>query len=306
MSLMSMTAFGTGESSGERFLYNCEIKTLNSRFMDINVRIPRSMGALESLIITEVKKSLIRGKVDISFEITSLEPAASLPKLNEAAISYYASLSKKINEIAAYSPKELSVYELLRLEGSLESLGRGSKLDAVTIHKEGVLASLSEALKKVKLARAAEGAALLPVFQDLLGVIKQERLVITKQTEQIREHMFSQQKKKLEQFLQRLGDLSLAANQKISEDRVQTELVIMADKSDIAEELARLEGHENEFLKILGQGKEVGRKLDFLCQELHREINTISSKVSQLEVSRHTLNVKQAVERLRQQIQNIE
>ncbi len=306
MSLMSMTAFGAGDNSSEHFLYRCEVKTLNSRFIDINIRLPRSMGALESLIIAEVKKSLARGKVDISFDITPIEEAARLPKLNESTVAYYTAISQKIQEISNSSSRELSVYEMLQLEGTLESKGRDKSEDLVSLHRDGILGALKGALVKVQKSRTTEGTALLPSLEELVAVIRQERQEITKESAQIRDHLFSNYKKKLEQFLQRLGELGQQASQKVSEDRLQTELLIMADKSDIAEELTRLESHETEFLKTLNFGKEVGRKLDFLCQELHREINTISSKVSQLEISRHTLNMKQAIERLRQQVQNIE
>ena len=93
---------------------------------------------------------------------------------------------------------------------------------------------------------------------------------------------------------------------KLPEDRLATEIAILADKVDIEEELTRLKAHECEFLKILAQGKEIGRKLDFLCQEMHIEINTISSKMTHLDVSRLSLDLKQQVERIRQQIQNVE
>ena len=96
VTLMSMTAFGAGESNTENFSYRCEIKTLNSRFIDINIRMPRSLSALESTIIAEVKKRLKRGKVDISFDLTPIDGAAKLPKLNEAAVAHYAAIEKKV------------------------------------------------------------------------------------------------------------------------------------------------------------------------------------------------------------------
>ena len=301
-----MTAFGSGESDGKQFQYRCEVKTLNSRFIDTNVRMPRSLSALESTIVGEVKNSLKRGKVDISFDLTPISGASKLPTLNEDAIKHYESVGSRVQEISAGYPKELSVYEILRLDGVLETHQRKSAEELLKLHKTGILDALRQALSKVVECREGEGTALKPALTDLVKDITVSREAVTEYTESIRAHVFENYKSKIEALIERLGDVGDKVSEGLNNDRLLTEVAILADKSDIEEELTRLAAHEVEFLKTLDEGNEIGRKLDFLCQEMHREVNTISSKISQLEVSKHSLGMKQAVERLRQQIQNIE
>ncbi|SMF33982.1 YicC/YloC family endoribonuclease [Pseudobacteriovorax antillogorgiicola] len=306
MPLKSMTAFGSGEHDTPEFQYRCEVKTLNSRFIDINVRLPRSLSALESIIISEVKNSLKRGKVDISFDLTPVNSAARLPKLNEDAVHHYESLGSRVQEIAQGYPKELSVYEILRLDGALESYARENADDLIALHKPAMLESLRAALAKVIAARESEGAALKPSLTELVKQVTSNREAVAQHTDTIREHLFDNYKKKVEGFLEKLGDVGTRVQDAMPEDRLLAEVAVMADKADIAEEITRLSAHEVEFAKTLDSHDDVGRKLDFLCQEMHREVNTISNKVSQLEIAKHTLGMKQAIERLRQQIQNIE
>ena len=139
-----------------------------------------------------------------------------------------------------------------------------------------------------------------------MGNIADERVEVTKKTEEINAAITTNYREKIQKILEKMGDVGDQVSKHLPEDRLAMEIAILADKADIAEELTRLESHEQEFLKTLKEGKEIGRKLDFLCQELHREVNTIASKVSNLNVSGHTLSMKQYVERLRQQVQNIE
>lgn len=306
MPIKSMTAFGSGECDSELFQYRCEVKTLNSRFIDTNVRLPRSLSALESTIVSEVKNSLKRGKVDISFDLSPLNRAARLPSLNEDAIRHYEAVGSRVQEMAQGYPRELSVYEFLRLDGVLEAHQRKSADDLLVMHKDGMLDALRKALTKVIEAREGEGQALKPALESLVKDVTLSRTEVSKHITEIRAHIFENYKKKLDTLLENLGETGAKIAESLNQDRITTEVAILADKSDIEEELIRLEAHELEFLKTLEEGKEIGRKLDFLCQEMHREVNTISSKVSQMEISKHTLGMKQAIERLRQQIQNIE
>lgn len=303
MPLKSMTAFGSGIHDTEYFQYRCEVKSLNARFIDINVRCPRSLNPLESLIISEVKNTLKRGKVDISFDLTPLNPTAKLPQLNEAAISHFSALGDRVQELSQGYPGELSVYELLKMDGVLQSPTQDARDEGMTLHKNEVLSTLRAALDQLITHREGEGAALKQALIGFVNDIKINREAVTKHSNRIRDHLFDTYKKKLETFLQRLGEQAPKA---LPEDRILGEIAIMADKCDIEEELVRLAAHEGEFLSTLDGDLDVGRKLDFLCQEMHREVNTISNKVMQMDIAKHTLNMKQAVERLRQQVQNIE
>jgi uncharacterized protein (TIGR00255 family) len=136
--------------------------------------------------------------------------------------------------------------------------------------------------------------------------MQNDREAIVAKREQIQKHLFDNYKKRLERLLGSLEETGQKISSMLPEERVLAEVALLVDRSDIEEELTRLSAHEVEFKRLLKGGEEVGRRMDFLCQEMHREVNTISNKLTQLEVAQHSLSLKQAVERLRQQVANIE
>lgn len=311
MALRSMTAFGVGESTQGSIRYRCEIKTLNSRFADINVRIPRYLNAIETEIIARAKAALIRGKVDISFDIVTPNAVERLPRFNQAAMDYYLGICMQTQQMLQSKSGEKShalpdITQLLRLEGVLEPLQYDSPEATMQKHRDGLLQSLDNALNQVNATRAGEGQSLKKALQEIIQSLGQDRQALMKKAGEFQTGLFAQYKKRLEQLLERLGETGQKVKELVPDERLLSELVILTDKSDIAEELTRLEIHEREFLKLIDQGHDVGRKLDFLCQEMHREVNTMSNKLTAVEASQHTLSMKQAIERIRQQVQNIE
>ena len=306
MSIHSMTAFGAAESSTPEFTYRCEIKTLNSRFIDVNVRLPRLLNALEHDLTKTIKAKLHRGKVDLSLELISTSSTHKLPQLNLEAIAHYQKLADQIATATSESRTSLSVYELLRLDGVLESQSKESVDDIVKKHRQNVLSCLELALTKVVEGRAKEGASLDKALRELISSISKHRQNVQVQGDSLQQEIYTIYRNRLEALLKNFADNGLSVSNSLPEDRILGEIAILTDKSDIAEELTRLETHEGEFLATLDSGTQVGRKLDFLCQEMHREVNTMSNKLTHTSVAKETLAMKQAIERIRQQVQNIE
>ena len=299
-----MTGFGAGKLETESFSYNCEVKSLNSRFFDINVRLPRSLGSLEHKIIAIMKKHVVRGKIEINFDIAPLKQSENLPKLNEEALQHYLSVSETVKERLPYDSHGLSIYQLMRMDGVLES--KKINKDSSELHGDAILNCVDLAAKKLVESRSVEGEKLKTALEEIIGKVARHRSEIEGKRSHIQKQLISRLEERVSGIINNLEQSANISINKLPEDRLATEIAILSDKVDIEEELTRLKAHESEFLKILTSGDEIGRKLDFLCQEMHREINTISNKMTHLDVSRLSLELKQQVERIRQQIQNVE
>ncbi len=312
LALRSMTAFGVGEATGSLSNVRCEIKTLNSRFIDLNVRMPRFLQSLENEVMATVKNRLVRGKVDISFDVQIKTVSSSLPRLNEDVLNHYLNLIHQSQILIqkspyAYDVKTLSLADLFRMEGVLEGAGFSGKSDeAVRMHQEPLMQSLHAAIDSVIRGREQEGQALKSALTDLVEDLGKERLEIQNKRAEVQLQLFANYRKRLEKLIEKLKESGQHLPDSVPEDRMVTEITLLSDKTDIEEELTRLVNHEQEFVKTMANGDDVGRKLDFLCQEMHREVNTMSNKLVTLDISRHTLTMKQTIERIRQQVQNIE
>lgn len=306
MTLKSMTAFGSGEFATSNTLYRCEVRTLNSRFCDVSIKLPRSLIVLEPQLLNVIKARLQRGKVDVFFELQSLDRRAGFPTLNTDALEHYKNLLQQLSATQLAPNASLSAYEIMRLEGVLESRMSLSAEDAKTQHEAGILKALEQSLASVVKQRGGEGKVLEGALTKLLESIRSDRQAIMQKRDSIQTALYENYRKRLERLLGALEETGQKISSMLPEDRLLSELAILTDRSDIEEELTRLEAHENEFARIMQKEDDAGRKLDFLCQEMHREVNTISNKLVQLDVSQHSLSLKQTVERLRQQVQNIE
>jgi uncharacterized protein (TIGR00255 family) len=304
MTVKSMTGFGAGKIESESFSYSCEVKSLNSRFFDINVRLPRSLGSLEHKIIAIMKKHAARGKIEINFDIAPLKQSENLPKLNEEALEHYLSLCESVKDKLPYDSHGLSVYQLMRMDGVLESNKTPS--NSGDIHEKSILECVELAATKLVESRSSEGEKLKVALEQIVTSITEQRTAIEAKRSGIQKQLIARLEERVNGIISNLDKNANVSINKLPEDRLATEIAILSDKVDIEEELTRLKAHESEFVKILATGSEIGRKLDFLCQEMHREINTISNKMTHLDVSRLSLELKQQVERIRQQIQNVE
>jgi uncharacterized protein (TIGR00255 family) len=310
MPLNSMTAYGLGENSTSAFRYSCEIRTLNSRYLEVNARLPRALIALEPEVINMVKGELKRGRVDLFVEMKSLAGGHVLPQLNVAALTHYRGMAdeiqRRMGDWSGFRAQGLSVSDLMRLEGVLEGAhDETSVADQLARHRETVFGVVRAALADVKKARAREGLALRDALRALLDELIQDHKVIEAQAPEILAAVHTNYVKRVRALFETIGG-DAAKPSGLTEERLAIEVGILTDKADVAEELTRLGAHEVEFQRLLSQDDAVGRELDFMCQELHREVNTLGNKLLNPAISPRTVHMKQTVERLRQQVQNIE
>lgn len=306
-----MTAYGAADLTVGQTTYRCEIKTLNSRFIEISVRLPRFLMGLEVDIQNFIKEKVKRGKVDIFFDIAAGDANEKLPQLNIEAARHYlriqeALLADKDFGGLATNNRTLGIMDLLKFDGVLTNDGGSDRSQAAERHKEPLFTVLREAVKALIKTRETEGSALKQAMTELVDSMTQDRTTIGSRVDVLRADTYQTYKKRLENLLIKMQEAGLDVAKSVPEERLLAEMTILLDKADIAEEITRLATHEKEFLAAMEQGDDVGRRLDFLCQEMHREVNTMSSKQQNLEISPFTLNLKQCVERLRQQVQNIE
>ncbi|MBQ8719974.1 MAG: YicC family protein [Clostridia bacterium] len=294
--IKSMTAFGRAKLEGEARDITVEIKSVNSRFFDCNVKMPRAYLFLEERIKSYVqKKGIARAKVDVFLTIDNHTSDVSSLELDEQYAASYVAALKKLserfslpNDITTMSvARNFDVFKCERAEADMEE--EWSAISAV----------LDEALASHTAMREAEGAR---IFADITAKLENVR-AISDEVEKISESDTVGYRDRLEARLRAI----LADNVvTVDESRLLTECALWADKIAIDEELVRLRSHFNAFYDIANLKEPSGRKLDFLLQELNRETNTIGSKANNAKIARLVVDMKGELEKIREQIQNIE
>ncbi len=299
MSILSMTGFGQSSFELGSVNYQVSVKTVNNRFLDLKLRLPQSLNNAELEVRARISKALERGRVDMSLQ------SAPIHQTDSQVLHYdsQAALAAK-NELCALAEK-------LGLTPSDDTLFREilrspsvtlSDTEAQDALEPKFFEALDIALKNLLEMRAKEGEALRLVLCEMLDRMENLRL-------QLIERASVQVANWRERLLTRLRDYLEQMGQRLDESRLVQEVALVADKTDVAEELARLKSHISQgkqLLKAEGPAQRVGRKLDFLCQEMLREVTTTASKVQDLEATEITLTFKSELERFREQIQNVE
>lgn len=291
--LNSMTGFGRYEVSGEGKKVTVEMKSVNHRYLELNIKMPKKFNFLEAQIRNIIKRHLERGKVDVfvSYENT-IEGSLSL-KYNDALAREYVDIYKNISN-------EFGVE--LKLDSNI--IARSP--DVITMEEqeedEDILSNLLEAAvegacKKMVETRSVEGEHLK---QDILGKLDDILSVV--------EFIKDRSPIILEEYREKItGKVNeLLESSQIDEARIAQEVTMFADKICVDEEIVRLEGHVKAMKDALVAGGAVGRRLDFIAQEMNREANTTLSKTTDLEISNRAINLKTDIEKVREQIQNIE
>ena len=292
--MKSMTGFGRGAASGDEFTVAVEIKTVNNRYLDIHLRLSQELSPLEMIIRKRVGARLSRGRVDlnINFERTG----ATTYEVNRPLIAGYVSAMRDIQQQFNLSG-EIDVSSVARLPGALAPARDG--LDAVNTN--GLERALDEALDSLERMRESEGAALTEEMRVRVAKIEAEVPVIEAAAAGLADAY-------RERLQKRVGELIARGGQAVELDagRLAQEVAYLADRSDISEELARLRSHLEQFRATLDAEGEVGKRLDFLLQELNREANTVLSKSTEISIKDAGLAIKAEVEKLREQVQNVE
>lgn len=287
----SMTGFGKAEYKNGYEL-TVEIKTVNNRFLDILPKYPKSFIVFDDAIRKTVQSKLMRGRVELFFTFNDARDVEKELGTDVAlAKAYYNSASLIAQSLNIEN--DLSVSKIVRMPEVVSQIASEADEDAI---REIVLATLSQALDNLNIMRQAEGEKLKNDLTERINEV--ERLVgILEQNAPLVAENF---RKKIEERVRNI----LEATQ-IDEARLLQEVAIFADKSNIDEELTRLKSHISQFRNII-QDKTPGRKLDFLIQEFNREANTVCSKANDVDVTNTALLIKCEIEKIREQIQNIE
>ena len=292
--ITSMTGFGRGESSSSGYQVTVEIKTLNSRYLDISVRMPLSIQDKEIKLKECVQKNLSRGKVNLNINVDRTKSAGPDIKLNEELVKSYSSILRNLRS-AGNIDEPVTVSDLLQFNDIFETRKEDEK--EVRIIWECTENALETALENLNTMRRNEGRELKDDLSNLVtGISSQldEVIVLSdKRAPEIRE--------KLKTRIQKM-----ITEEQIDPDRMEMEIAILVDKMDINEEVIRLQSHLKFFLEALEAKEPVGRRLNFLCQEINRELNTIGSKANDSTVAHHIVLGKEKLEQVREQVQNIE
>jgi uncharacterized protein (TIGR00255 family) len=288
-----MTGFGRGEASGEGRNWIAEVRTVNHRFLDQRVVLPRLFAALEEPVKKMVATALDRGRVDVTFSLQGISTVEPQLVVNDSvARQYHRCLQQLISDYGLDSPLRLSDMLTLRDVISLEE--QPPDMDA---EWQLISTALTAALKDCDVMREKEGQALQ---EDLLNRLARFERIVAQIEIRIPE---VQQQRQVDLRL-RVGKLLEGLD--LDPIRLAQETAIMADKSDVTEEITRLASHINQFRAFLASDEPVGRRLDFLLQEFLREVNTLSSKIANANIAHLGVEMKNEIEKLREQVQNIE
>ena len=290
----SMTAFGRAQQEERGYRVTVEVRALNSRNLDVVLRFPKNYLELEDQTRRHITQRFQRGRIEV---YVLMEPVAVDQKASRINVALARHYWEQLQQLARELPgsSQPSMEHLLRFSDIFESTGNGSDTAAL----EPLLNSaVTAALDALDLMRIREGQTLV---EDLLPRVTWMNDAVSK-VEVRRVDAVAAYQQRLRERLQELLD-----NVQLDEDRLMQELAIFADRSDITEEIVRARSHLEQMQHLL-QGSEsaAGRKLDFLTQELHREITTIGSKANDLEISQAVVDMKSEIAKLREQVQNIE
>ena len=291
--IKSMTGYGRAKLQIDGKDVTFEIKSVNNRYLDTSIRLFRAYSPLEDRIKQLVSDNLSRGKVDVSLTIDMLEGDNVELSLNREYLESYLALMSGVKE--RYDIKGDITLSMISSKPEVFN-ARRADADMDEIWK-CVLPAAEEALAQFTKMRETEGAKLKKDLLEHLGVLKDIAAQIKEQAPKVVTAYNEKMRARIQELL---GDVQA------DESRLLTECAVFADKADINEELVRLGSHFDQFVQILEQNVPVGRKLDFLVQELNREINTIGSKANDLTITRLVIEGKSEIEKIREQIQNIE
>ena len=285
----SMTGFARTSGQESWGDISCEIRSVNHRYLEPSIRLPETLRSLEPIVRDQLRKQLQRGKVDVSFQVSLNNDSPDALSINKDVLKTLLSAAEQVKQLHN-DTAPIDAVRLLQFPGVISQ----ATIDADLIQ---ALAKnlLEQSLKSLIKHRAREGQEL----QNLIDVRLDEIAVLVVQVRERMPAILAAQKDRLKQ---RLDELKT----ELDENRVEQEITILANKADVAEELDRLDTHLMEVRHILGQKGAIGRRLDFMMQELNREANTLSSKSLTSDTTQIAVSLKVLIEQMREQIQNIE
>ncbi len=292
----SMTGYGEAEGQFSGITYAVEIKALNGRYFKARVKLPDTIAYLETDIEQLLRKNLVRGMIDCTLELKNIT-ADVLFNIDEKSLLVYIDKLSRVSS-SAKAPCHIDLSGLLNLPGVIQPVSP-DKQKAEQL--KGIILKITEkALQRLKQMRTAEGAALAA---DLMGYCD----VMKKNIDLIKARVGTALQEYQKKLKKRVDELLIEAKLNLNEEVLAREVAVYADRSDISEELTRLESHLDQFAdSCRTDGHAAGRRLDFLTQEMLREANTIASKASDTEIIHLVVDMKCQIERIKEQVQNVE
>lgn len=292
--IISMTGFGRGEATENGITATVEIKSLNSRYLDLSIRLPQRLQDKELILKELVQKTISRGKLNINVHVTESDSGEPHIKVDEVKVKAYARILREVQEAAG-------------IEGSLNVrniTGFGDVFitqeddEEILAEKWAIaLKALNSAVENLIAMRTQEGNQLkndlIERIENIEANLKKIEKVTNGRVEEIRN--------KLRERIQQLFD-----DENFDKERLETEVAVIADKMDITEEIVRMRAHLKFFIEAIEQAEPAGRRLNFLTQEMNRELNTIGSKANDSEIAHHVVRSKETLEQIREQVQNVE
>jgi uncharacterized protein (TIGR00255 family) len=291
--ISSMTGYGHGEASEEGVTAVAEIRSVNSRYFEVNTRLPRSLSLRENDVREIIRAKAGRGKVSVVVSIER-ESANNIPlKVNKAATKSYVKLLNELRKASGIKEK-VTLDHLLKFSEVIEA----GELQSENEKEWGAVEkALGKALEELKLMRQKEGSELRKDLESRVQLLQAKIDSI----EQLSKERIPEQRVRLRERVQQL-----LSSETVDENRLELEIALLADKLDVTEECVRFRSHNKFFLEALSDKESAGRKLNFLVQEMNREANTIGSKAADASIAHLVVEAKEELEKIREQLQNVE
>ena len=291
--IASMTGYGRGEATGDGITVAVELRSVNSRFLEVTTRLPRSLSLRENEIKELIRKRVSRGKISLLVAVES-ENNGDLPlKINVSAAKAYYKLLNQLKESVKLK-ETVKLEHLLRFSEVIEPQEMESTDD---VEWSVMQKALDKGIDNLMQMRWNEGGELKKDLRARIGIIEEKLNVI----EQLSKEQVPKERIRLRERIKQLLE-----NETVDEGRLELELALLADRLDVTEECVRFRSHNKFFLEALDEDEAAGRKLNFLVQEMNREANTMGSKSSAAEIAHLVVSIKEELEKIREQSQNIE
>jgi uncharacterized protein (TIGR00255 family) len=289
-----MTGFGRGTSASDKFSIAVELKTVNNRFLDISLRLAGELQPIENVIRKLISSRLSRGRVEANLQYDRSE--ATEFELNRPLIEGFLSAMKQMQtDFSLGGQPDMNV--IARLPNVVQT----KKQEPSAEFLDAVESAFESALDDLEQMRAKEGEMLREELLSLIGQIEERVPAITAEAAGVADEYRQRLTKRINDMLSKTD-----SQIEIDQSRLAQEVAYLADRADISEEITRLKTHIEHFRGIMGEDKDVGKRLDFLTQELNREANTIASKTNNMVVKENALAIKSEIEKIREQVQNVE
>lgn len=294
--LLSMTGFGEAQCDTDGISYLLEIKTLNNRFLKTSIKLPDALSFAEPEVEKIVREELNRGSITFILHMRSFSDQGPF-EVNQTVVQHYVKYLEPILSQFENQPVHIDLANMLQLPGACQIRAYSAEEHESMLNT--IIGLTRKALNSLRKTREDEGKGILADLEN--------------NCHQIREHLQAMSGltgKVIEQYRQRLekrvNEMLANANIRLDEEVLAREVAIFAERCDINEEMSRLNSHLDQFVEVCRTGDQIGRRLDFITQEMLREANTIGAKANNAEISHHVVEIKVAIDRLKEQVQNVE